>query len=257
MEKVPSALTLAQHRSHDYRFLIRCWRELVEEAGLRMRILTRVGGMPVYGLESKSPDDGRPEIYISAGVHGDEVAGPWGLLEWARENGALLRERRFLLFPAMNPVGMILNTRMDHQGRDLNRSFHELEDELMVAWRKLMEGRKLAIGLCLHEDYDGQGCYLYELNKTRKTIGKAVLQDCAEVIAVDGRRSMDGSRSNEGLIAKRKIPVLPGLPEAIVLHELGAPVALTFETPSEFSLVDRVRAQKTFITSALKHACVL
>lgn len=232
---------------------MRCWRELAGEAGLKIHTMVRVGGLPVFALESGGTDVGHGQIYISAGVHGDEVAGPWGLLEWARENVAQLQARRFLLFPALNPVGMTLNTRMDHRGRDINRSFHDVEDELMVAWRSLVQGRKLAIGLCLHEDYDGQGCYLYELNQGRNTIGRAVLEDCSQVIPLDGRSRMDGNRANGGLIVKRKIPVLPGLPEAIVLFELGVPVALTFETPSEFSLVDRIRAQKTFISSALKH----
>ncbi len=43
------------------------------------------------------------------------------------------------------------------------------------------------------------------------------------------------------------------MPEAIVLHQLGSPVTLTFESPSESSLLDRIAVQKQFIRSALKH----
>lgn len=252
--EIPQAL--AQHRSHDYRFLIRCWRELAAQAGMKVRLLTRVADLPVFALETKSlaaKEKDEEVIYISTGVHGDEVAGPWGLLEWAKENVEWLREGRFLLFPALNPHGIVMNTRVDQQGRDINRLFHDQDDGLMQAWRKIVAEKRFSIGLCLHEDYDAQGCYLYELPNGHKSVGRAILSDCAEVMRVDERRTVDGYRANVGLIMRRKIPVLPGLPEAIVLYQLGAPLTFTFETPSEFSLFDRIVAQKTFISSALKH----
>jgi len=249
---------LQRHRSHDYRYLMRCWRELTREAGLKMKPLVKVNGIPVYFIASNAAEKGEgTAVYISAGVHGDEVAAPWGLLAWARENVALLNGRPFLLFPALNPHGMILNTRVDHAGRDINRLFHHEEDELIVAWRAVLQGWRFSLGLCLHEDYDGQGCYLYELTKSRRPVGHDILQDCNAVIPIDMRRSMDGHRANAGLIVRRRIPEMPGRPEAIVLHEVGTSIALTFETPSEFSLTDRIQAQKAFITSALKHAPAL
>ena len=45
---------------------------------------------------------------------------------------------------------------------------------------------------------------------------------------------------------------LPGMPEAIELHVRGCPVTLTFETPSEFDLDRRVRAQVKFVEAALE-----
>lgn len=223
---------------------------------MKLRLLTRVAGLPVFALESKalaSKAGNEEVIYISTGVHGDEVAAPWGLLEWATENVEKLSGGRFLLFPALNPHGMVMNTRLDHLGRDINRQFHDEEDELVKAWKKVVAGRKFSIGLCLHEDYDAQGCYLYELPNGHKSVGRAILNDCSAVMRVDERRTVDGYRANMGLIMRRKIPILPGLPEAIVLYHLGAPLTFTFETPSEFSLLDRIAAQKTFISSALKH----
>lgn len=253
---VPS-LELTRHRSHDYKYLMRCWREVAKAAGLVMTVLTKAGELPVYVLESRGlKNDADGVIYFSAGVHGDEVAGAWGLLEWAGENVERLRNGRYLLFPVMNPNGLVLNTRADHLGRDINRLFHDEEDELIKAWRDRVLPRRYSIALCLHEDYDGQGCYLYELNPGKNPIGREILQDCSEVIPVDGRRSMDGNRARHGWIWRRKIPDMPGRPEALVLCEKGTPITLTFETPSEFSLVDRVKAQKLFIESALKHAGV-
>lgn len=245
---------LHQHRSHDYRYLIRCWQALVKEAGLKMSVLLRVADQPVYVVTS--PDrrnDDRPVIYISAGVHGDEAAAPWGLLEWARANVPLLKQQRVLLFPALNPHGLILNTRADYRGMDINRSFHLEDDPLISAWLATVKTRRFAICICLHEDYDGQGCYVYELSSKLPSMGAALLADCASIIPPDTRAKIEGRAARHGVIARRVPPELPGQPEAIVLHYLGAPISFTFESPSEYSLADRVAVQQRFVESAIHH----
>jgi hypothetical protein len=42
------------------------------------------------------------------------------------------------------------------------------------------------------------------------------------------------------------------MPEAVELHRLGCRLTMTFETPSEFSLDDRVATQMRFISTALE-----
>lgn len=245
---------LANHRAHDYRALVREWQALAKEAGLKMEIFARVGELPVYVLRTRdSAKDTRPTIYLSAGIHGDEPAAPWGLLAWARENVARFKEDRYLIFPVMNPHGLILNTRHDQDGTDLNRSFNATEHPLISAWHRVVAGRQIAMGICLHEDYDGQGNYLYELNPQSPVVGNKILKDCSRVLPIDQRKRIDGRAAKGGLIVRRVLPEMPGQPEAIVLHLMGAPLTLTFESPSEFSLHDRIEAQKTFIQSALEH----
>lgn len=245
---------LANHRAHDYRALVREWQALAKEAGLKMEVFARVGELPVYFLRTKdSARDTRPTIYLSAGIHGDEAAAPWGLLAWAREHVARFKTDRFLIFPVLNPHGLIMNTRTDQDGADLNRSFNVPGHPLVTAWLQVVAGREFALALCLHEDYDGQGCYLYELNPRHPVVGHAILNDCSRVLPIDRRKRIDGRAAKDGLIVRRILPEMPGHPEAIVLHLMGAPLTLTFESPSEFALHDRIEAQKTFIQSALEH----
>ena len=81
------------------------------------------------------------------------------------------------------------------------------------------------------------------------------MSECSQRIAVDPRRIIEGSRAQAGVIRRSKLPPnFPGMPEAFVLWQLGCPITLTFETPSEFSLDDRVAAQAAFVAAALKHA---
>ncbi len=247
-------MSLTSQRPHDYALLLRNWRKLAAKAGLKISRFAMADDLPVFYVTTPSPrGDNRDTIYLSAGVHGDEPAPPWGLLEWAEENARLFSKHRFLIFPCFNPHGLINNTRMDGRGVDINRTFQDARKPLIAAWRRILKGRRISLSMCLHEDYDAQGCYIYEITDSREAVGARILRDCAGIIPTDQRRSIDGRRMKNGHFVRRVAPDMPGLPEAIALHHLGAPVSLTFESPSEFSLMDRVAVQKKFIQSALQH----
>lgn len=243
---------LPLHQAHDYRALIARWRALASRLKVKLQTLTvlQTGSqnVKVHWLETGSGDE--PVIYLSSGVHGDEAGAAWGLLVWAEENEARLRQQRFLIFPCLNPLGLMLNTRADHQGLDINRRFHVEDDDICGPWRRLMLGRAIRLGLCLHEDYDGQGCYVYELSHFRQPVSQSIMAGMRS-LPPDPRKNIDGSRAQLGVIRRKRVPKLPGLPEAIVLHQLGCKLTLTFETPSEFSFDDRIRAQVEFVNAVL------
>jgi len=247
------------HRCHDYAFLMQRWKALAKSAGLSMKAFVKVGEFSVYRLFSRAAvrSRTRPAIYLSAGVHGDEPAAPWGLLEWAESHAALFDSIPFLFYPCLNPYGLTNNLRRDERGVDINRAFHLGEDPVIAAWRKSLENRKLAAGFQLHEDYDATGIYLYELN-AGESVGRLILRDASKIIPEDQRPKIEGRMAEGGLIHRRNVPPdLPGMPETIAIFDLGAPVAMTFESPSEFSLTERVNVQKQFIQSALHHVCGL
>lgn len=247
------------HRSHDYGLLVKEWKALAGRGGLKMRSFYKHGEHRLHVITSPElKNDERETLYISAGVHGDESAPPWALLRWATENLRLLHTHRFLILPCVNPHGLMHNTRVDHRGVDINRTFHDTTDPLIAAWHQLTGARRYALALNLHEDYDAQGIYAYELNRAGETAGRAILEDCAHILPLDQRARIDGRKADRGLIQPKRIPKdLPGLPEAIVLYQMGTPVTITFETPSEFSLEDRMAAQKKFIESSLHHVAGL
>lgn len=246
---------LPLHQAHDPRTLLARWRVVARQTGLKVRVLTELAGEKILYLESPSRSSDTAFDYLSTGVHGDEAGAAWGLLTWAENHLAELSRGTFLIFPCLNPHGLRANTRVDHRGFDINRRFHMDDDDLCGPWRRIIAQRKLRFGLCLHEDYDAQGCYVYELSPHSRPLSASLLNESDLSIPPDPRRRIDGRTAKAGIIRPRRIPAdLPGMPEAVELFHLGCATTLTFETPSEFSFDDRVQTQATFVAAALRQA---
>lgn len=240
---------LPLHQTHDPRLLLARWQKVARATGLHSRMLTLIEGEKILFLESSGSG---PLIYLSSGVHGDEVAAAWGLLVWAEENKSRLSEGRFLIFPCLNPHGFRRNTRTDHRGLDINRRFHLTRDPLIGPWRQIIRQNPPSLGLCLHEDYDSQGCYVYELGGQKALLASRCLAASARHLRTDPRSQIDGRRARQGIIRRRTIPLnLTGIPEAVALWQLGCATTLTFETPSEADFQERVQAHAAFIAEAL------
>ena len=243
-------------RPHDYRHLVERWRALARRAGVRMRKLARTDGCDVFVLQTAALKS-EGGIYISAGIHGDEPAASQGLLAWAEANAARLRDLPLLLFPCLNPWGLTHNTRVDSNGDDLNRMFHREDVPVIGAIRKLIAGHRFALALQLHEDYDGEGFYLYEVQRTPPYWGEKLLAAAARHIAIEPRGRIDGRLARGGLVRRRvdqRRFGRVGYPEAIWLHLHHSERTFTIESPSEFALERRIRAHVAVIDAAVRLA---
>jgi murein peptide amidase A len=219
------------------------WHILARTGGLHSEVLASAGKLPILGLATASAMAGQPAIYLSAGVHGDEAAGPWALLEWAETHVDDLQRLPLVICPCLNPVGFANNSRLNELRHDLNRRFHLRRDPFVKAWQAFVSNFQLRLGLCLHEDYDAQGCYVYELSTPKNSIAEMLLKHTDEIMPRDPRGLIDGHKAKQGIIRRSQAPSGILGPEAIVLIDLGCPTTLTFETPSEFGLDQRIAAQ--------------
>ncbi len=247
---------LLQHAAHDYDALTARWRVVAENARLTMETVANSGDYPVFGLKSADSRGDGGGFYVSAGIHGDEPAATVGLVQWAEANAEFLAARPCVIFPCLNPWGLIHNRRHNADGEDLNRCFGDLAHPLIGAWRQFLGESRFAVGVCLHEDYDARGCYVYELSPPGRSVGERGL-DAVEAIVprqpdgdIEGRPAQSALIRHDGdfgELADELREVEGGLPEAVQLALDCVPVSLTFETPSEYSLFDRVRAQERFL----------
>lgn len=240
-----------RHSAHDFGLLMQRWDKVARQARLAGLPLGEAWDLPIWGLETAAAAAGEKALYLSAGVHGDEPAGAWALLQWAEANTRLLRTGAYLLVPCFNPEGFIGNTRTTSRGVDINRAFDDDSDPLMKTWQAWIRTRSLSLAVCLHEDYDAQGCYVYELSGRNVALSEKLLRPCSRIMKRDTRREIDGNAAKNGIIRRERIPQHVKGPEAIILRQLGCPATLTFETASELSLDTRVAVQRCFIEQAV------
>ena len=237
------------HRAHDYDHLIRRWRAVARAAGLRMERWHRDGKYPLYVLRTGVLGTAGG-IHLSAGIHGDEPGASEGLIAWAEAHAAELPHLPLLIVPCMNPWGLVNNTRVNRKFEDLNRLFHRNDLPLIAAWKELMEPYQFAVSMTLHEDFDGQGIYLYEVLRDQESWGHDLLALAREHIPIEPRRRLDGKKAAAGLIKRRlHLPWFNqnGYPEAVWMHLYKAGRCYTVETPSEYALPDRVAAQAAVV----------
>jgi hypothetical protein len=243
-----------QHRAHDYRDLIERWRAVARCVAVPLRRLVRVDGNDLFYLRTPALTEAGG-IYISAGIHGDEPAGTEGLITWAEGQGRRLAKLPLLLLPCLNPWGLAQNMRTNARGLDLNRMFHHDEEPVICAVRELVGRRQFAAAAMLHEDYDGQGLYLYEVQRVQPYWGEALLAAAAAHLPIDGRSRIDGRKVVAGIHRRRidrKRFARIGYPEAVWLHLAHSARTFTIETPSEYALERRVAAQVSVIEEMVR-----
>ena len=136
------------------------------ERGWREEVFHEHGGVRISAW-CRGPAQAARRVYISAGIHGDEPAGPLALLRLVRADH-WPDQCEFLLCPALNPYGLAHNQRVNRDGLDLNRQYLKpVAPEVVSHCAWLTEQGRFDLALCLHEDWEAKGFYLYELNPDR------------------------------------------------------------------------------------------
>jgi murein peptide amidase A len=192
-------------------------------------------------------------FYISTGVHGDEPAGPLAALELLRQD-QWPADAEIVLLPCLNPVGFNNNRRENGQGIDLNRDYlnpQSTEVRAHLVW--LEQQPPFDMTLCLHEDWESHGFYVYELNPDRKpSRAEAMVAAVAVVCPIDRSELIEGRPAQNGVIRPELDPkTRPLWPEAFWLLQHKTRLSYTPEAPSDFPLQTRVKALVTAVQAAL------
>ena len=192
-------------------------------------------------------------IYLSAGIHGDEPAGPLAALRLLQENQWLANAELWFC-PCLNPMGFVLNRRENDKGKDLNRDYRHLETTEVrahIAW--LQRQPQFDLCLCLHEDWESHGFYVYELNpENRPSLAKAMIARIAEVCPIDPSEIIEDRPARGGIIRPNLDPhTRPQWAEAFYLIVKKTRLSYTLEAPSDFPLTIRVNALVAGVNAAL------
>ncbi len=247
-----------------YDDLAAAWRAL-RVRGVRVREVACVNA-PRTLLFAEVGDANAPSVVISAGVHGDEPAGPWALLSIVRD-GLLDPRFAYRIWPCLNPSGYLSGTRHNAEGNDVNRSFSRggttPEARAIITANR---DRRFVLALDLHEDFEADGCYLYEPlrpDAAPRFAGPVVAALDAAGLPVQTIGSdfdlgtpfgeTPPYRLERGAVlvdAEAELRLFPGLPSSLFYYRRGAQ-PLTFESPRPRPWDERIAAHRVFVTSVL------
>jgi len=197
-------------------------------------------------------------VLITAGIHGDEVAGVNTIIEFLNQKlfKEFVEEWELTLIPCLNPTGYILNTRNNHDDKDLNRLFKfDLPPKEVAFVQKILD-YPFDLTLDLHEDLDTPGLYIYmkELKTTNTTLGGRIIKAMNEFMPVNLHEEIEGTPAKGGLISDLPDPEgMDWWPMAMYAIDRGSKTSFTIETSTNFSIKTRVDCHISGIQTALRY----
>ena len=242
----------------DIRAVLREVESAARQHGWASEIFHEADGFKLPALHRTASSIQHPatRIYISAGIHGDEPAGPLAALRLLQEDIWPSGTDIFLL-PCLNPLGFTLNRRENAEGVDLNRDYRNSKSaEVRAHFAWLERQPKFNLYLCLHEDWEAHGFYLYEQNPDGKpSLAQKMIEAVQKVCPIDLSATIEGREACGGIIKPKILPhERPDWPEAFYLITQKARQGYTLEAPSDFPLATRVNALVAAVRAALDFA---
>ena len=240
----------------DIRAVLRDVATAAQQRGWTSELFYKIGDLELFALRHPSPVARHSSrIYISAGIHGDEPAGPLAALKLLQENNWPPDAEIFLL-PCLNPIGFTLNKRENAGDIDLNRDYRKpqaAETRAHIAW--LERQPKFDLYLCLHEDWESHGFYLYEQNPDSKiSLAEKMIEAVQKVCPIDLSENIEDRAAQNGIVRPNISPQeRPLWPEALYLISHKSRQGYTLEAPSDFPLTTRVNALVAGVNAALAH----
>lgn len=205
---------------------------------------------PIYLLTPKFFLPREPRYLIAAGFHGNEIAGPLGLIEYLETHDP---HPNTSYLPMVNPTGYLLDSRYNYLKQSPNSGWvhetHELCMESQALQDNLDTLRILSIDgfLTLHEDPTNSNFYLY------CTSQEPVPSVVHEMISVGATRHgvlEKGSYKNIAINNGLVLNTHDGTFEDLLFH-LGVPLTICTETPMSDPLKSRIQTTIELIDTFL------
>jgi protein MpaA len=216
-------------------------------------LFATIRGHQLHGYR-RSLKNPRRTIYISTGIHGDEPAGPVALRRLVEEH-QWPPDANLILCPCVNPTGLQLKTRENAEGIDLNRDYRSRQSSEVQAHTAWLDGLpRFDLSLVLHEDWEADGYYLYEVNYDGlPSPGARIIEAVRDLCPVQPTSVIDGLwNCNNGIIHPNLKPEeRPQWAEAMYLVAHKTRLSLTLEAPSDFPLQFRAEAHVRAVRAAL------
>lgn len=226
----------------------------VKKPGWEVESILAHRGFDLLAIHKVAKHPPARRVYLSAGIHGDEPAGPLAVKALLLGN-LFPPQFEVWICPCLNPTGFTQNRRENLHGTDLNRQYLQPQAQEIIAhiaW--LQRQPRFDLCICLHEDWESDGFYLYELNPDGlPTMAEPIINAASRVCPIDSSAVIEGRPAQRGVIRPSLDPgTRSQWPEAFFLLMHKTRLSYTLEAPSDFPLKVRVNALVEAVKQALK-----
>jgi len=229
--------------------------EALDADSIELRVLGEADGYPIYRASARGGDD-LPCLLVIGGTHGDEPSGVEAALAFLeREAINWVGAMRFEVIPCLNPFGYVHDKHRNPADVDLNWSFDRLDLPDIGVVRGLVEGRRFACVVDLHEDWESRGFYLYELRRSGEKIGRRIVDRVQQVGPINESPVIEGVPAKAGVIHPDLDTVeLRRRGEGIPLNIYKAHTdhLITSEMPTTCPMAERVEAHLITLRSMIR-----
>jgi hypothetical protein len=237
------------------------WRQaLVAEAerlGLQLQTLGTALGEPLWLLTRSAGAPQAAQRLVACGFHGEEPAGPWGLLKFLQGmDPAGLDGVHLTLLPLVNCTGFAAGTRFNAEGDNPNRGFVDdgsgggpapsAEGRLLLQHAATLASASRNGVLSCHEDVLVDTAYIYALESADQPgpWARRLLQANLRHFGQHPDGLVDGCRVHDGIVFNHHDGSFEDW-----LFGLGAAFAACVETPGLQAFEDRVAAHSDMIAA--------
>lgn len=237
------------------------------EKKLWLRALGDVDGHQIWFLRNHDGNRHGPRLLIVGGFHGEEQAGPLGILSWLENFDPNLHPKVNLSFlPIVNPVGFNKCQRYNDEGEKNNCGFchpesgdqPSREGVILLKNFPLLKASARHGFLSLHEDIDTTKTYLYAFERTEEPsnltlqLRGVLTQFFPELL--DDEYVVTDAKGKERALAQNGIvwKLCDGSLEDYLFHE-GSSHCFVTETPGkDIPIKQRILASQAIIEEFIK-----
>ncbi|NRF69501.1 succinylglutamate desuccinylase/aspartoacylase family protein [Aquincola sp. S2] len=245
--------------SNDQAALDTRWQVLLGRGGWQAEVLGQVGDDALRLYVRPSAAAAAPRLLIAAGFHGEEPAGPWGVLQFfERADAGLLDRLQLTVLPLVNASGFRAGRRFNDWGENPNRGHGASADAPPSREGRVLAAhgaRLAALGasgvLSCHEDVkQPQHGYVYSLERAERpgAFSHALLAANARFFPLLPDGDVDGCHVRGGIVFNR----YDGSFEAWMMEQ-GVGRAACVETPGRAPIGERIAAQAAMVEAFVRH----
>ena len=235
-------LNIKAHYLSMYDEFVALLRKACSKRKLRLRKIGTVHNKRDYHLYKiviNSRKNPKASVCFSAGIHGEEIAGPYAALRFIEKfDFRKFKNIKIIILPIANPYGFDRTIRETTKGLQSNGHFcnKRLNGEHKILYNAIKDERLLFFH-ALHEDSDEHRFYIYNFENGEEKIYNDILAVARKYFPLEMHKRIYGSKAEHGLIINEHDSSFEDR-----MYRDGVPYSMCTETPGIAPLEKRIRA---------------